>query len=115
MAFIFRFDLTGRKTALHFAVRIQCVTATQILLKVLSEKNPGSLNWLNRRRGRQGLTAMHLAAKLPSTEILKLLFDAGADVSTQDAYGNTALHSAIRAYATTDSTSVFGFFLSNFG
>jgi ankyrin repeat protein len=72
-----------------------------MLLKILREKYPDSDNWLNRRRGRQGITALHLAANSfsdNSIKILRLLWNAGADPTIQDWFGNTALHSAIRAF-----------------
>ncbi|MDU8943489.1 ankyrin repeat domain-containing protein [Ovoidimarina sediminis] len=43
-----------------------------------------------------GGTALHFAAKRDSPELIKMLLDAGADVSLRDDLGNTALHVAAK-------------------
>ncbi|KAF9431905.1 hypothetical protein BGZ76_011537 [Entomortierella beljakovae] len=64
-----------------------------------NSNNTGSIALVNHHDPQTGLTPLHHALKarpLPSMEIIKVLYQAGADMNAQSHYGRTALHHLCR-------------------
>ena len=76
-------DTPHGRTALHWAARLGCVGALQVLLR----HGDAEVNV----RDKAGRTPLHLAALGGSDECVELLIDNGASVDAQDARGMTAL------------------------
>ena len=74
-------------TALHWMVRADDLEATDLLLRAGAK--PSAPNAL-------GLTPVYIAAENGNAALLRRLLDAGADVATRDASGDTLLMAAVR-------------------
>lgn len=99
------FDLQKAQAALLVAIKAHDHLSIQSLL--LTPPIPASANQqtynttilVNHHDAKTGLTPLHHAIRskpLPSLETVTMLFQAGADINAQSAYGRTALHHLCR-------------------
>lgn len=92
-----RIARTNRKTALHSACRNGHVRVVKALLRVEPDVRAGDSNGFVARSDNKGQTALHMAVKGQSLEIVEELLKSDVSLANlTDKKGNTALHIAAR-------------------
>ncbi|XP_046648232.1 serine/threonine-protein phosphatase 6 regulatory ankyrin repeat subunit B-like [Daphnia pulicaria] len=90
-------DTSGGNTPLHFALMLQSITVTEILLKYIS-KNVGDNKFLDVNiQNNDEQTALHWAAAWPDipVDLFKLILGKSTDINAQDNNKDTPLHAAL--------------------
>jgi ankyrin repeat protein len=96
-------DTSGGNTPLHFALMLQSITVTEILLKYIS-KNVGDNKFVDVNiKNNDEQTALHWAAAWPDipVDLFKLIFKNSTDINVKENNKSTPLHVALMSKSKT--------------